>query len=166
MSKLIKPLPGLPGIPSIKKLTRLRPAKLPIDVDIVKEPEVPGASVNMLEEAAVSPGLGTLPERIIWKWLEDNKMIFRVQYAEFGGRGQLGGVALDFVVYGMAAAPVALRVQGGYWHGPASDRKAQDDESAGRLRMAGYLVVDLWEQDIYTAVRTDRLREYIMWRVI
>lgn len=166
MPKLIGSLPSIPKIPSFDKLVTADWAKPPTEIDIVLEPELPGEDVNVLEAAAVSPGLGTLPERIIWKWLEDSGATFRVQYAEFGGRGVLGGVALDFVVIGIAAAPVALRVQGGYWHGPASDRKAQDDEAAARLRMAGYLVVDLWEQDIYAAVRQDRLTQYIMWRIV
>lgn len=166
MPKLIGALPSIPKIKSFDKLVEqdwVRP--LP-EIDIVLEPEIPGEDIDVLEAAAVRPGRGTLPERIVWKWLEGQPYLFRVQQAEFGGRGQLGGVALDFVVFGIAALPVALRVQGGYWHGPQSDRKSLDDEQAARLRMKGYLVVDLWEQDIYAAVRGDRLTSYIMERVI
>jgi G:T-mismatch repair DNA endonuclease (very short patch repair protein) len=166
MPELIKSIKGISKIPSFKKWKKPRWAKPPILVDIVLEPDVPGEAPNILEDAALQGVMGSLPERIIWKWLQGQGYLFRVQQAEFGGRGQLGGVALDFVVFGMAAMPVALRVQGAYWHGPTSDRKALDDEQAGRLRMAGYLVVDLWEQDIYTAVRGHRLTAYVMERVI
>lgn len=166
MSELIPDLPSISSLPEIPDFTKPKWEKPPVEVDLVLEPEIPGSTENVLEAAAVQYGMGTLPERIVWKWLIDQNLVFQVQYAEFGGQRELGGAVLDFRVFGLAAAPVAFRVQGGYWHGPSSDRKAQDDEQAGRLRLAGYLVVDLWEQPIYDAVRGERLTEYIMWRIV
>lgn len=59
-------------------------------------------------------------------------------------------------------SPVAIRVQGGYWHGPTfHERTIEDQQQADRLRAQGYIVLDLWEQDIYDAVRFDRLDAYI-----
>jgi hypothetical protein len=166
MPQLIKPLRSFPKLKGFKKWKKPRWVRTPFEVDITLRPEVPGEAANVLEKAALQTGWGSLPERIVWKWLQDKKYLFQLQQAEFGGRGQLGGTAIDFVVFGLAAMPVALRVQGTYWHRPFSDRKAKDDVQAARLRLAGYLVVDLWEQDIYAAVRGDRLTQYIMERVV
>ena len=44
-------------------------------------------------------------------------------------------------------------------------RVARDDEQAGRLRQDGYLVVDLWEGELYEATAHERLGEYIEERV-
>lgn len=120
------------------------------------------AKEDPLEKAAKQGVPGTLPERIVWKWLEDNDHQFVTQSEEGGGRLSVGGAVVDFLVYTMAAQPVAIRVQGDYWHGPAfPERQARDDEQAERLRKWGYIVVDLWEHDIYDAVLNNRLTSYI-----
>ena len=122
-----------------------------------------GSDEDKLEKAALQGVPGTLPERIVWKWLVDEDYRFITQGAEFGGRMVIGGAVVDFVVYDIAGRPVALRVMGDYWHGPKfPDRQARDDEHYHRLTAMGYLVVDLWEKDIYEAVRRDRLTAYIM----
>ncbi len=62
------------------------------------------------------PG-GSLPEwAIFWahltkKWRQDEE--FRYQSAFMGGRVQLGGAVVDFVEY---TAPIAINVQGTYYH--------------------------------------------------
>jgi len=105
---------------------------------------------------------GSLPERIVWRWLEDRRLLYQPQTQELGDRSA-HGATVDFKVFDLAAMPVVIRVQGEYWHGPAfPGRRAVDDEQAARLRAEGLIVCDLQEQDIYAAVQADRLTAYIM----
>ena len=73
-----------------------------------------------------------------------------------------GGFVIDFIVYNLAAVPVAIRVMGEYWHGPlAPGAPGRDDAEAIKLRADGYLVCDLWEQDVYRAALSGTIRELI-----
>jgi hypothetical protein len=155
----LKGIKGLKGIGRARWRRRIKPRRITL------QPEVPGEKKDPLEAAALQGAPGTLPERIVQKFLENEGLLYQRQAAEFGGSRQLGGQTLDFVVYGLAAFPVVLRVQGQYWHGPLSDRMSLDDEQAGRLRLQGYLVVDLFEQEIYRAVLNHNLRRFILGRV-
>jgi len=129
----------------------------------IKAPLQRRSDEDKLEAAALQGVPGTLPERIVWKWLQDHDYRFITQGAEFGGRMVIGGAVVDFVVYDIAGRAVALRVMGDYWHGPSfPDRQARDDEHYHRLSQMGYLVIDLWEGDIYEAVKKDRLTPYIL----
>ncbi|NIP97510.1 MAG: hypothetical protein GWO24_30405 [Akkermansiaceae bacterium] len=130
--------------------------------EIAVKKRVPGKVEDPLEKAALQGVVGTLPERIVWKWLEDEERVYETQLAELGGRFWVGGAVVDFVVYDLGARPVALRVQGDYWHGPAQGgRQARDDEQAGRLQAMGYVVVDLWEGELYEAAEHERVGRYI-----
>ena len=123
---------------------------------------VPGKVEDPLEKAALQGVPGTLPERIVWKWLDDEGRLYEAQYAELGGRWYAGGAVVDFVLYDLGERPVALRVQGDYWHGMGfPDRQARDDEQAMRLAAVGYVVVDLWEGELYEAARHERVGRYI-----
>jgi G:T-mismatch repair DNA endonuclease (very short patch repair protein) len=153
------------GIPSIwdvpKRPKRITAERIPLRPRILDR----GAEQDKLEAAALQGVLGTLPERIVWKWLVDHQHRFIVQQTEFGGPLVIGGAVVDFVVYDLGR-PVALRVQGTYWHGPQfPQRQARDDEQFARLTAMGYHVVDAWEQDIYNAVLNDALTAYIMGEV-
>ena len=114
-------------------------------------------------EAAAKQGVqASLPERIVWAWLERRGLSFAPQVSLMGGVGEVGGARVDFVVYGLMGQPVVLRVMGGYWHGAAfPERQRIDVEQANRLRLNGYAVVDLVEQDIYDAVEYNRMTAYI-----
>jgi len=155
---------GLPSIDTLDGLPDLTRRQQGI-TQIALRPETPGATetqVEMLERAAVQGVEGTLPERIIWRWLESQGLMYEAQYVTMGGRLTVGGAVIDFVVWGLSGQPVAIRVQGGYWHGPTfHERTIEDQQQADRLRAQGYIVLDLWEQDIYDAVRFDRLDAYI-----
>lgn len=121
-----------------------------------------GPRRESFETWAMPGDIGTLPERIVWKWLEDNRYLYAHELTIGGGR-EMGGAVLDFLVYNMADRPVAIRVMGDYWHGSAfPGRQAKDDEQSARLRDRGYIVVDLWEGDLLEAVEAGRLMEYIM----
>jgi G:T-mismatch repair DNA endonuclease (very short patch repair protein) len=160
---------GLGDFAKIPKLTepRSRPRKIQAEpITIRQRPVSRESEADVLEKAAKQGVVGTLPERIVWKWLEDHDYRFITQGAEFGGRMVLGGAVVDFVVYDIAGQPTAIRVMGDYWHGPKfPGRQARDDEHFMRLSQMGYLVVDLWEGDIYEAVKRDRLTAYIMGEV-
>jgi hypothetical protein len=162
---------GIRGIGKVRKIAKipdLAEMPEPKRAKVERIPVKPRGSVRWgrkedpLEKAALQGVPGTLPERIVWKWLLDEDYLFETQLAVAGGRMVIGGSVVDFVVYDIAGQPVALRVQGDYWHGPKfPDRQARDDEQFWRLHQMGYKVVDLWESDIYEAVRQERLTPYI-----
>jgi hypothetical protein len=140
-----------PGIKRMPRIGTLKP--LPLSTARIPLPRVAEQTRQELLErhAANVPG-ASLPERIIWKWLDDNQIVFTWQRSTDGGRLVRGGFVIDFLVFGLAPLPVAIRVQGEYWHGPRRPTMAStDDAAAARLRAQGYLVVDLWEEDIYQA---------------
>lgn len=103
------------------------------------------------------PMRGTLPERVVYKSLEDRDLPFTFQSSLQGGRIELGGLVADFVVD--FRKPLVIRVQGQYFHGEF-DRETgnlingeisqgrKDDEQRGMLEIMGYDVLDYWE---YTA---------------
>ena len=149
-------------IAKIGTLTEPTRERAPSFGKITVRPGTPGAKTDPLEAAAVQGVAATLPERIVWKWLDSQRLMYEPQQAELGDRSA-HGATVDFEVFDLAALPVVIRVQGSYWHGPAfPGRRAVDDEQAQRLRMEGLIVADLWEQDIYDAVLADRLTPYIM----
>jgi len=157
---------GLPGLGKLPELGEMKPERLPAIEPIVVKPQPPGEAPDVLEKAALQGVTASLPERIIWKWLLGQPVTFERQVYVLGGR-QAGGAVLDFVVQGwLPAKPVAIRVQGDYWHSAdLPGRPHRDDEQAGRLREIGYHVVDLLEADIYSAVQFDTLGDYVLGRV-
>ena len=155
----IKSLGSIKGMPKLGKGGWQRP---PSVRDIVVKPKVPGEREDPLEKMAMQGVSGSLPERIIWKWLEDSGHLYDVQRAFAGGRRVAGGMMLDFYVYSLGVARVVLRVQGEYWHRIRPGQRSKDDSQAFRLRAAGYIVVDLWEYDIYQAALADRVGRYVM----
>lgn len=100
------------------------------------------------------PMRGTLPERVVYKSLEDRDLSFTFQSSLQGGRIELGGLVADFVVD--FRKPLVIRVQGQFWHGEF-DRETgnlingeisqgrKDDEQRGMLEIMGYDVMDYWE---------------------
>ena len=149
-------------IPRIGPLGQEKPERAPSFGKIAVRPGVPGAKVDPLEAAARQGVDGTLPERIIWKFLEDSRMLYTPQTQELGDRSAHGTTA-DFEIMGIAAMPVIVRIMGTYWHSAAFlGRSSNDDEQAARLRAAGYIVIDLEEDSIYSAVLNDRLGDFVM----
>jgi hypothetical protein len=162
--KLARSIEKLGSVEELPKLGELQSISRP-SFTLPGAPRQPGRArvEDPLEKAAVRGVTASLPERIVWKWLLEHDYLFDVQQVEAGGRLVAGGAVVDFIVYAIADRPVVIRVQGEYWHGPRFlGRQARDDEQAGRLRLQGYLVVDLWEQDIYDAVRWDRLNSWML----
>lgn len=103
------------------------------------------------------PMRGTLPERVVYKSLEDRDLIFTFQSSLQGGRIELGGLVADFIIE--FRTQLVIRVQGQYWHGEFDratgnlingelSQGRRDDEQRGLLEELGYEVLDYWE---YTA---------------
>lgn len=162
---MIQKISGLGRVRKIPRLSEIPRARKAKAEPIPTHPRADywGVAEDKLEKAALQGVPGTLPERIIWKWLLANDYSFIGQYAESGGNLVIGGAVIDFLVYDLAGLPAALRIMGDYWHGPDfPNRQARDDEQFYRLTAMGYLVVDLWEKDIYEAVEHDALTAYIM----
>jgi len=152
-------------IGKIPDLSRLPEARRPIEEPLAAQPRgdvLWAPKEDVLEKAAIRSDIGTLPERIVWKWLLDQDHLFTYQLAELGGRDVVGGAVIDFVLYSFGQKVTIIRVQGEYWHGPTfPQRQRRDDEQYYRLHAMGYAVCDLWENDIYDAVREKRLTSYI-----
>jgi hypothetical protein len=94
----------------------------------------------------------TTPELIVYLWLQQRGYEFEFQVQVNGGRRDVGGSVIDFVV--RAGKDWALRIQGSFWHTgyekEASDnlRKQQIIGSyAGKYQIDG--VVDVQEEDLY-----------------
>lgn len=154
----LKELGSLGRLTTLRHLSEMRVTK----PEGVSRPEVPFGKGDPLEVHAAQNVMGTLPERIIWKWLLALRVPFEAQVRFFGGRQVKGGTVVDFVVWGISARPAVLRVQGEYWHGPAKPSEAaNDDAQAVRLRELGYIVVDLWESDIYRTALLGDVGEFI-----
>lgn len=96
---------------------------------------------------------GTVPELVVYDWLEQKKIPFAYQGEFGGGRSIHGGAVPDFVV-NVGGRGLVLRVQGEYWHTLPGQ---EDRDLAQKLLMMGqyveglrvYAVVDVWENDLY-----------------
>jgi very-short-patch-repair endonuclease len=95
--------------------------------------------------------IGTLPELIVHWHLTRRGLIdgihFDFQSSQFGGRLELGGAVIDFL---FRDRPLAVRVQGEYWHEPWEQKGLGAHDEAQRLMIEGmgYEVQDLWERTI------------------
>lgn len=105
------------------------------------------------------PASGTLPEQMVGLALAWLDLPAEAQISEQGGRKRLGGSVVDWKV-GMGTEVVVVRVQGDYWHSKG-DRKLIDLVQYERLHRLHYLVVDMWESDLYEAWGAGRLKEYV-----
>lgn len=96
--------------------------------------------------------VGSLPEWWVYWWLWKRRGLepgvdFQYQGQVEGGRRQPGGLVPDFVIYG-GVRPIAVNVQGLYWHlGTAAHLAATRREEAQYLA-AGYDYVPVYEDDL------------------
>lgn len=114
--------------------------------------------VDPLEARAVSKEYirGTLPERIVYKYLVSILRLspssdFDFQSSLQGGRMELGGMVADFMFYRLK---MILQVQGPTHGGFLRQRK--DDEQESILKDMGYDVVELKEDLIYSEYLLER----------
>lgn len=97
----------------------------------------------------------TLPEAIVYIYLEEMRETFEFQGDVAGGRSQYGGAVIDFY---LPLNAIIFRVQGDYWHSlpGARERDLVQKEILegsvinGRRTTA---VVDLWESQLLSCRR-------------
>lgn len=106
-------------------------------------------------------GFGSLPERVLENWLRRRGFQYERDVPELGGM-VTGGAIIDFLIFGLGAEPVVIRVQGRWIH---RNRQLTDLHQRVRLQLRGYRVVDLWDDELLAAARGDRLGEYVLAQV-
>ena len=102
--------------------------------------------------------LGSVPELMVYSWLEGRSIPFEFQSAMYGGRGIKGGQVLDFILKHLPELMV-WRVMGDYWH---TRPGTPEQDRLERVMLLGAniggesvsAVVDLWESDIYDRMET------------
>lgn len=168
---MIQDIAGIRGIRGIGKIGEIKElgegrVRQPTRVRIALRKRGLGLQGDPREKQALQGVPGTLPERIVWKFLESGDYVYQVQSSVMGGRDIIGGSVVDFLVYNIYQSPVAIRVMGDYWHGSAfPGTQAKDDEQQQRLSSQGYLVVDLWESDLYRAADLGSVRSFILRKI-
>ncbi len=98
---------------------------------------------------------GTLPERIVYKYLTHNLHLrsdydFDFQSSQSGGRLELGGIVADFM---FPILKIIIQVQGPTHTGYLRSRK--DEEQRGILESMGYRVFDIEEMVCYNEARLE-----------
>lgn len=83
-------------------------------------------------------------ERIVLEWLTRHKIDFQFATSLRGGFFELGGAVVDFI---LPARMLAWRVMGEYWHTGVT-AEGHDLVQRELLTELGYIVVDLWGQDL------------------
>jgi len=101
---------------------------------------------------------GTIPELIVYQWLEQEQVRFIYQATAFGGRAVRGGLLPDFVVI-QGGSGAAWQMQGDYWH---SKKFNPDRDESSRIRLLGSefegvkveSVIFIWEDRLYRTYPT------------
>lgn len=84
-------------------------------------------------------------ERAVYNYLDKQSVPFTFQSQLLGGFGQeTGDATVDFV---LPDRNIMFRVQGTYWH-TGTELEAKDLLQKERLTALGYIVVDLWQDDL------------------
>lgn len=111
----------------------------------------PIVGIDPLEARAVPQEIvrGTLPERIVWQYLVSKLHFqpgvdFDFQSSLEGGRMNLGGMVVDFI---FPYLKITLQVQG--FHHRQFLQARKDAEQYINLKLRGYEVYELWEDEIY-----------------
>lgn len=138
--------------------------------------EIPGnQEENLIARWEVwqqGPGgsVGSLPEFVVWEWLVKRKKQvpgydFLYQWNVLGGRTAFGGFVAD---YFLPELGMVWNVQGLQYHYTNPDDRARDKMATTVLASSGFLVVELFEDDLmnrpeYTLERA-WLGESVSWR--
>ena len=83
-------------------------------------------------------------EKKVYLWLTKYEIPFSTQQRMFGTAGELGSATVDFILTGRN---IALRIMGSFWHS-SLESKARDEFGKEQLINKGYIVVDLWEENL------------------
>lgn len=121
----------------------------------------PRVGIDPLEARAVPKEQvrGTLPERIIYKYLIDNfpGLEFDFQSSLSGGRLELGGIVADFI---FPKFMLVLQVQGPTHNDFLRARK--DEEQFMILKQMGYEVYPIWEDEIYDEYKLENIMRSLL----
>ncbi len=154
-----KRMPRLPGPkeppkPKVRAAPQLAmtDVRSPLEVRFTQTLDDEKLAKRLVKLQAQFPA-ATLPELVVYNWLEREHVAFEYQVELFGGRRLRGGLLPDFVIQHGANA-IAIQVQGEYWHSKALK---DDRDRAVNLRMLGQIVngrriehvVEVWENDLY-----------------
>ncbi len=90
-------------------------------------------------------------ELLVLAWLDKNKIPYSFQSSLAGGYYSLGGAVVDFLLEGN----IALRVMGEYYHKTIA-ATGHDEIQREILEGMGYVVVDLWGDDIENPARLEQ----------
>ena len=82
-------------------------------------------------------------EKKVWDWLVKNKIPFDTEQTMLAPAREMGSAIVDFVL----PNNIILRVMGSYYHSTL-ESKARDEFAKERLLNQGYIVVDLWEENL------------------
>ena len=106
---------------------------------------------KMMAYAAEQGIIASYPEAVVHYELTRRRLVDGIHYSfqssMFGGRTELGGCVVDFL---FLDRPLALRVQGTYFHLPF-DRMGHgtgDEDQRLLIESRGLRCVDLWENEI------------------
>lgn len=108
---------------------------------------------NLLED---NPAM-TFPEAIYYYGLEKRRITFDYQSAMNGGRTELGGAVVDFIL-DMGSHAIGVLVNGNYWHNTPVQR-ARDFETkeivTGQFWQGRIIstVIDVWESKLLSCDR-------------
>lgn len=86
-------------------------------------------------------------EKKVWTWLVRNNIQFETERVMLAEARELGSAIVDFVI---PDKNLILRVMGSYYHS-GLEAKARDEFSKERLMNQGYIVIDLWEENLSAA---------------
>lgn len=142
-------IPALPSLSSLIRKSvpqggRRKPPR------IVRFPTFP-TIVRRRWERRVRPAVNGLPatepEVTVAEWLARFGIPFEFQVLLLGlSRKVRGSTVVDFLL--ATQPPIVIRVQGVYWHGRTAVKQLADLEQREALEEAGYVVVDVWEDDL------------------
>ena len=100
-------------------------------------------------------GSATLPEWYVWWYLTRRAKLlpnveFEFQSSLFGGRRELGGLVVDFLLRDRFSPGLVVNVQGYHWHRYSTRSRATDVLTKIRLQSAPYFftVVYVLEDDL------------------
>ena len=94
--------------------------------------------------------LSTL-EKKVWDWLTKNNIPFQTEETMLAEAREVGSAIVDFLI---PDKNLIIRVMGSYWHSGLT-AKARDELAKERLINQGYIVVDIWEENL-TEEKIDR----------
>ena len=88
--------------------------------------------------------IGSNLEIIVYDWLVRHNIEFSFQSSISGGFYELGGSVVDFILVDLN---IALRIMGEYFHQGVA-KTASDAMQREMLESEGFIVVDLWGEDL------------------